>query len=327
MSALMKKINYLLKFSVICLSLISCFFVPKDTHAYTVTDAGADIMGDFVLEPGKMEVFANPGDTITKYISVTDRIKGTNNFDISTEDFVGSDKIDQPVVLLGGDKSPYSFKDNIKADTSSFSMNGGQKATIPVTITVPKDAQPGGYYSAVIVSNTPNNPEQISGTKVISRVGVLFFVRVNGPVNASGTISDFRVDASKSNRLLGLIQSGPINFEILFKNTGSVYVIPSGNVIIKNIFGQQVANVPVEAYFSLPNSLRYREVTWPQHFLFGLYSATLTLNKGYDNAVETRSLHFLAIPWLYIGIVIGVALLFTILFHLFAGKFELRRKK
>lgn len=278
---------------------------------------------DFVVEPGKIEVFVNPGETVTKSISVINRINKKVSFKVETEDFVGSDNAQTPVILLGKEKSPYSFKDNLVPEDSSFTLGFGQKIDLPITINVPADAQPGGFYSSVIISSdsTADNSGAQAGTRVISRVGVLFFVRVNGPVDQSGKLSDFRV-TKKS----GIMQHGPVDFEILFENTGTVHLVPYGTISIKNIFGKEVGTVPVDAYFSLPKSMRYRQVTWTKENLIGRYTAEVTLNRGYDGQVDTQKIAFWVLPIGYIALFAGVLFAIILLVYIVGKKFEFKRK-
>ena len=292
--------------------------------AYTISNTGADSHGDFVLEPGKIEIFMNPGETVTKNISVISRVNHKVKFGISIEDFVGSQNPDTPVLLLGKDKSPYSFKDNITPETSTFSLDLGQKIQVPITITAPKNAQPGGFYSSVVVSNIPDmsGADAAATTRIISRVGVLLFIRINGPVKEEGNVQDFRVNGPRQL----FLQGGPLTFEILFKNSGSVHLVPYGTVTITNLFGQKVADIPVDAYFSLPDSLRYRQVTWPKEFLFGYYKAHLELHRGYSNSIDTKDISFFVLPWKYVGAIILIFFIIALLYYVFTRKFELKRK-
>lgn len=306
-------------------TFVAAVFVPVAlVSAYTITSTGAENKGDFVLEPGKIEIFLNPGETVTKNISVISRINRKVNFKVEVEDFIGSQNPETPVVLLGKDKSPYSFKENIVPDTSTFTLDLGQRIEIPVTVTAPKDAQPGGFYSSVIVSNIPSSSEitAAANTKIISRVGVLFFVRVNGPVKEDGSLEDFRVTGEKK----GFLQKGPLTFEMLFRNNGTVHLVPYGIITIKNVFGQKVAEIPVDAYFSLPDSLRYRQVTWQREFLAGRYSAHLELHRGYGDIVDVKDISFWAVPWTYIGAILLFGMFIWFIFYLFTQKFELKRK-
>lgn len=296
----------------------------------TIENLNVSAQNDFVLEPGKVEVFLNPGESVTRNVLVTNRTKRQVKFKIVTEDFIGSDDPNQAVILLGDDKSPYSFKDNLIPDTKEFTLDFGQRISIPVKITVPLDAQPGGFYSSVIVSNEPdkdemsqNVSETIARNKIISRLGVLFFVRVNGDANENGSVQDFRIGGPSQ----FLIQHGPTDFEILFHNSGTVHLVPYGTIAISDTFGQHVATLPINAYFSLPNSVRYRTITWDKEFLFGRYTAHLKLNRGYGNIVDERDISFWVIPWKILALFFGVIFVLITGIYLFTRKFEFKRKK
>ncbi len=301
------------------------FSAASESFAQAITPTGVDARGDFVLEPGKIEVFLNPGETVTKNISVISRLAPNTRFQVVTEDFVGTQDPETPVLLLDDDSSPHSFRNNINPSVDNFSLDLGQRIQIPVTITVPAETAPGGYYSSVIVASIPpDNASDVSAgrTRIVSRLGVLFFIRVNGPVNESGRLEDFRAKGPKP----GIIQNGPITFEILYKNEGSVHLVPYGMVKVRNIFGREVAAVPVDAYFSLPDSLRYRQVNWDKETLFGRYTATLSLNRGYGDVVDEQKISFWAIPWKYVAGLVLVVFLVVTGMYLFGKKFELKRK-
>ncbi len=299
-------------------------------EAAQITTINVPQQNDFVLEPGKVEVFLNPGESVTRSISVTNRIGRKVKFKVVTEDFIGTNDPDKPVLLLGDDDSPYSFRKNIVPDTSEFTLDFGQRITIPVKINVPATAQPGGFYSSVIISNQPDKDEDATSTqetvaknKIISRLGVLFFVRVNGDANEDGAVDDFRLAGPKPL----LRQQGPVSFEVLFSNKGSVHLVPYGKIEINNTFGQKIAQLPVDAYFSLPNSLRYRTIDWDKKFLLGRYTADLSLNRGYGNIVDHRTLAFWVIPWkILAGAFAAVFLLLTIFYYILT-RFEFTRKK
>ncbi len=316
----MNFINRIIVIFIIALSILSPIEVA---FAARISDLNVDNRNDFVLEPGKIEIFLNPGETTTRNISVINRINRNVDFKVETEDFIGSDNVNTPVILLGNEKSPYSFKDNLIPESDSFDLKFGQKIELPITITAPENAQPGGYYSSVIVSSLPaiGDDESSAGAKIVSRVAVLFFVRVNGPVNQQGQLDDFRIEGGDS-----FMQKGPVNFEILFKNEGTVHLVPYGMVRIKNIFGKEVGKVPVDAYFSLPESLRYRQVTWAQERLLGRYTAELNLNRGYEGKEDISKISFWVIPWTYIVAVLIVIFIITLLWKFVTSKFEFKRK-
>ena len=283
---------------------------------------------DFVLEPGKAEIFLNPGDTVTRTVYVTDRVPGSTTFKIEVEDIKGSREEDQPVVILDGQKGPYSGKSFISPAVDTVTLDFGQRMTIPVTISIPKDASPGEYDSSVLVSNEPevvktaDNADTSGSTRVISRLGTLIFIRVNGQANESGNLDDFRIKGPSQL----FYDHGPFTFQILFNNNGNVHLVPYGTVTIKNMVGQVIDQLPVDAYFSLPDSLRYREIDWNRGMLLGRYTATVHLERGYGGLSDDKTIVFWVMPWkILVGIFLGVFLLLLVVV-VFARTFEIKRK-
>jgi hypothetical protein len=297
------------------------------SQSIQITSTSVDDREDFIVEPGKVEVHANPGDSVTEYISVTSRIKNSTEFAVSAEDFVGSQSESNPVILLGDQKSPYSLKDWLVPATNDFTLHFGDQATLPITINVPKDASPGGYYAAVIISNAPQVTADSSSTagtaQIVSRIGVLFFVRVNGDITSSGQLSDFRINPSQA-----VYSSVPNDFQILFNDTGSIYLAPYGEIRVDNFFGKEIADLPVDAYFALPDSLRYRDIIWnDNNFRIGRYTATVNLNRSYGGVVDTKTIVFWILPWKIItAVVVGLIVVVGIIYF-FLSRFEFRRKR
>jgi hypothetical protein len=278
------------------------FSGTSSVFAYKIETISVEPRNDFVLEPGKVEVFLEPGETVVRNINVTSRVQKRTKFLIQTEDFVGSQTPENAVVLLGDNKSPYSFKDALLPDVREFTLDFGQRVTIPVRIKIPQNAQPGGFYSSVIISNEPDKntgDKTIGGARVVSRLGALFFIRVKGEVKEEGNLDEIRISGPEKL----FYQKGPFNFHLLFNNTGTVHLVPYGKVNITNFTGSILATIPVDGYFALPNSLRYREVTWYSDFLFGRYKATVELNRGYKNGVDVvdvQSVSFWVLPWKFL---------------------------
>jgi hypothetical protein len=307
---------------------VIAFLLPNFSNAYTKTKVDVTAQNDFVVEPGKTEVFLNPGENMVKNISITNRVNKTVRFKLSTEDFVGTNDAKQPVVLLGDTNSPYSLKDFIIPEIREFSLEFGEKITIPVTVSVPFNAEPRGYYGALIVSNDPDKltdgeGKEVEGkTRIVSRIGSLFLLKINGEGKEEGNIENFKI-IGPTQMFYG---SRPAGFEIAYKNTGNVHLVPYGTITIKNIFGQVMNTLPVDAYFVLPDSIRYREVEWSDGFSLGRYTANLSLYKGYNNEFEESKVAFWVIPWKILIPAFVVISLIVALFYYILTRFELRKK-
>jgi hypothetical protein len=215
------------KIGIVAFTLACIFVLAHHANAYSISTVNINAENDFVLEPGKAEFFVEPGQTVTKDIKVTNRTDRTVTFRVQVEDFIGSSDPLNPVILLEGDTSPYSFRNNLRPEVEEFTLKSGQQISLPISIEVPANQAPGGYYSSVLVSNQPTvegesgNLDTSGRTRTVSRLGVLFFVRVNGPAEQAGGLEDFRLKGPKKL----FYPRGPFNFEILFNNTGIILVV------------------------------------------------------------------------------------------------------
>lgn len=257
---------------------------------------GAEVaVGDYVVGPGKVEVVVPAGQSVTRMITVTNRISNNRSFELTVEDMSGSVDGSQNIVLLGDVDGPYSLRDYISFPHDSFSINLGERAQVPVTITMPPNAEPGGYYGAVLVSTIQTGEGDINPgprSPIIARIGALFFITVPGEVTANGELLDVSTINDK-----WWYEDGPIDFGILFENTGSVHLNPYGDIRVRNMFGEEVGYVDLEPWFVLPKSLRLREVSWDRELLFGRYTFDVRVERGYDNIVDTDQIHIWVLPW------------------------------
>ncbi|HET8575305.1 MAG TPA: hypothetical protein VFM02_04015 [Candidatus Paceibacterota bacterium] len=299
------------------------FFSPFAASAYSIENTNAELTGDFVLSPAKLEIDIDPGSTATRTISITNRVNKDVNFSVSVEDFEGSEDPNQAVVLLGDKTGPYSLKDFIKPEISTFSLKPGERITIPIAISIPQNAEPGGLYGSVLVQNVPDQTG--NGAQTVSRLGALLFVRVAGAADEAGSLKNFQIEGGKK-----VFTHGPFPFEFIYQNTGNVHLIPYGVITIYNILGNPVKTIDVDPYFALPDAIRYRKIVWDKGVLLGRYKAVLQLNRGYgDNGgiVDTKEVVFWVLPWKWI--LGGIFALFVIilLIYFMTTRLEVSFKK
>lgn len=297
-------------------------------HAqYPVEKIGSEeVFGDFVVGPGKVELTIEPGESKTVEVMLTNRMGDERQFAIETEDIKGSDDVGQTVVLLGDDRGPYSLRDYFEIPSRELTLAHAQRARIPVTVHVPENIEPGGYYGTVLFTTTSKKAEgSESGAQgaaaIVSRIGILFFVTVPGGEAYEGHLEHF---GTKNNQMF--FSQDPIPLQIQFRNTGSMHLDPSGEIEIKNMLGTVVDTVLVEPWFSLPQSLRLREVEWTRGALAGRYTATLTLKRGYGTERDTQTITFWVLPWKPIAIGLGGLFVLIFIIRFFLSRFELKRK-
>jgi hypothetical protein len=304
--------------------LASVGFAPTAAYAEYRSDAlpSTDVFGDFVVGPGKVELTLNPGESKTVEVTLANRMGDDRKFDLTVEDMKGSDNPEQTVVLLGDDRGPYSLRDYFSVPEWSFMLPHARKARIPVTVTIPADAEPGGYYGSVLFTTTskPNEQGGQGAAAIISRIGVLFFVTVPGAGTYEGKLESF---SSKNT----FFTEGPIPFQMLFRNTGNMHLNPSGEITIRNMIGTQVETLVVEPWFALPGSLRLREVEWNRAALMGRYTAEAAIKRDYGDQVDRMTVTFWVIPVVPAAIALGGIFVLFFIIRFIATNFEFKRKR
>lgn len=288
---------------------------------------GGGTAGDFVVGPGKIDVSLKPGESKIVEMTVTNRTGERRVFNLTTEDMTGSNDLSKPVILLGANRGPYSLKDYLKVPSTSFELNHNERARIPVTISIPVDADPGGLYGSMLVDTVAikadggETTNTVPQSAIIARIGTLFFVTIEGDIEHNGKLIEFGTLAKQQ-----FFANGPIPFGILHENTGSIHIAPYGEIRITNMLGEEVGFVELEPWFILPRSERLREVTWNRDFLFGRYTATAQINRSYDDVVDTMSFSFWVLPWKILAVGFGVIFVVFFLIRTFFRTFEFKRK-
>lgn len=300
--------------------------------AYTIEDhADIPVLNDFVVGPTKHELFLDPGQTAKTQLYIMNRMGKPMSFQLKIEDFTGSYDPEQTVVLLGDERGPYTLKDYIKPEITEFILSHGQRIYLPIEITVPEDAEAGGLYGAILVSTNPpgvsleaGGGEVGSGVTVRTRIASLFFVTVRGEVEQKGALKEFRMEGRPN---YGFYQQGPFGFEIYFENQGNVHLVPYGKITVTNMMGKEVGEMEIDPYFAMPQSLRARKVVWATNqLMFGKYTATLNLNRGYNDIIDTMSIDFWVIPLKKVGTGFGIIVLVVLILWWITSRFEIRFK-
>ncbi len=194
----------------------------------------------------------------------------------------------------------------------AFTIGSGERVNIPFTLTIPKNAQPGGHFGAIHLGTMQETPSGDGAQIAVNaKASTLLFVRVSGDVREDLAIESFFSQKRVYARL-------PAEFTIRVSNEGTTHLIPVGNIFLTNAFGRQVASLEVngsEKRRVLPGGIRRFEASWlrthlpkgaPEYvqqwknFAFGRYTATLALNYGTADAQKlvTATTDFWVLPWM-----------------------------
>jgi hypothetical protein len=301
-----------MKFSHLALLTLLIIGVCADVHKASA----------LTVSPVRVEIDGNPGQTLRGEMEVYNEQPEDKTFYSSFENFEPSGDTGSPKFI--GDTGNLSTW--IKT-SDQINIAPEEKIIVPYTITIPENAEPGGYFAAIFWGE--QNPAAVQGGEVSigGKLGVLVLLRVNGDIHEEAGISDFITTDSK--RLFTML---PIGFSYRFTNKGQDRVAPLGDLTIKNTFGATVATLKANESEGnvLPNSTRTFKQTWgkdePQpaatffavakqqltSFHFGFYKAEVAVVWGSENTLTTATTWFLMFPWQLLSIAAVLLLILLI---------------
>lgn len=271
------------------------------------------------IAPPVLNLKADPGTTVKTTINLRDVSSSPLVVRNQINDFVARGEDGTPKILLddSGETSPYSLKAWVQP-LPQFTLKPKEVNKLALTINVPKTAAPGGYYAVIRFTASPPGLDG-SGVSLSASLGTLVLLRVNGDAKEGMSIAQF--SATKNGETKSLFESPPITFVTRVKNEGSIHEQPVGQVAIKDMFGNAVANVNVNLSQSnvLPASIRRFESALDNtvignRILFGRYTADLKMTYGANGQTMTASTSFWVIPYRMIAFgLILLVILFVIL--------------
>ncbi len=278
------------------------------------------------IEPPVLNLKANPGETINATINLRDISSSALQVTGTVDDFTANGEDGVPKILLDANEpTPYSIKNWVQP-LSKLTLKPRQIEALPVVIKVPANASPGGYYGVIRFTATAPGMES-SGVSLSASLGALVFIRVNGAANEALAFDAFYASKTNKDNAAWLFEEQPITFNQRIKNTGNVYEQPTGQIAVKDMFGNLVANVNVnlERRSILPGTTRRLDQQLDKsnigdRMLFGLYHAKLVLNYGESNKQITSEISFWVIPWRLIVTVLVAIILLAII-----GRVAIRR--
>lgn len=269
------------------------------------------IASAMTISPPTFDYDLNPGDTVLDVVKVYNEGDTAETLYPILVDFTGDEEEGGAPVLLKAEEDALGagLKEWIAIDPQGITVGPQERINFPFSLNVPTDAQPGGHYGAIILSNVAPKDVQ-SGVGVSQQLAALILVNVSGEVREVGSIAEFGFADPQVwyNHL-------PVDFFLRFENGGNTHLRPVGNLLIEDWMGRQVASIKVNEGFGsvLPLSIRRFTFGWQKtgfddgmsgiekeyrNFAIGKHTATLVLNYGRaTNQVVTQTRTFYVWPW------------------------------
>ncbi|CUW28396.1 WxL protein peptidoglycan domain-containing protein [Streptomyces reticuli] len=190
--------------------------------------------------------------------------------------------------------------------TARVTVPGHRTVTVPFTLRVPRDAEPGDHPGALVALD--EHVDTGSGRLALGvrrAVGARIYLRVGGPTLPALSVEQLRV--SHRQPLVPGLGDSTATVSYTLRNTGNVTLSPRVELTARGLFGRtlldrELTGVPAEL---LPGQRVRLTETWrgaPQ-----LDRARVTLTARARDSRESASAGFLALPWLPVALVLAAA--------------------
>lgn len=301
----MKNLQKKLLIPLITLFLGAFIFLPFNNF---VSAQGLQVQG-LGIDPFLIEIDMAAGEVQTRSITLTNTTNAPLTFTASINDFVPNGSTGQPQFLDANVESDSKFSLSRWITVTrqpEFTIPPQSQTEVAFTINVPVDAEPGTHFGGILFGQ-PLGIKPPSGPAVIQKAGAIILVKLGE--------SQEKVQVSQFFTQQKVYQSGPIEFLISLHNFGNVHSKPKGDITIRNFWGRQVAQVPVnpDAQIILPESGRDFSQTWNKKIGFGRYTAESVLYYGSPKLELRSQTSFWIIPMKEISLGVLFALILGII--------------
>jgi len=297
------------KIALIVFSTVASFTLFAAPYASAATEATG-----YTVSPVETEITVNKGTTQTVELSVQNPSSTTVDVKAVINDFVASnDESGSPRLILNSNAQlPADNFESLVAPIGNITLGPLAKVYFPVTITIPLNANSGGYYGAVRF--IPTSINQTGNVGLTASVGSIFLITVPGNLIERISLTQLSA-ADKSGNPSSFLTSGSVSVLTRLDNTGNIQLQPFGNIIIKNMFGHIVGsyqfNNSVPRANILPDSIRKFINPLTGSSWFGRYTVveTIAYQQGTGNYITSSASFYYFPVWFLILVVVIVALL------------------
>lgn len=232
-----------------------------------------------VVAPNRVTQAVDVGETFNKKIHVTNETTTDQIYSVSIQPFEFG--LQGELLLNQGSTTPVSW---LSVDQTQITLSPGQTVEVTLTVTIPADAQSGGYAASVVVTPSAESTEVVSSTQVM--------LNVKGGLQQAAEFSVFSVNDT-------VFKPGDqIEFQVEFQNTGNANLTPIGQIDLYR--GEDwIGDIPLnpKKQMVLAGAKREFSVNWSSTLGFGKYTAVATIAAENDLQVESQPVTFWILSW------------------------------
>lgn len=270
----------------------------------------------FRISPVRSELTIEKGKNTTLTITLENPSEATTTGHAIVNDFVAADDETGEPRLILDENSPLPKNDfkKLVSQIPDVTLGPRQKKDIVVSVSVPADANSGGYYGAIrFVPTQLVNDKNVGLT---ASVGTIVLVRVPG--NLTERLDLVQISAASKSKKNGadvytakrFFTGGDVALLTRLKNSGDIHLQPFGKILLKDTFGKTVQDIEFNNTDPraniLPDSVRKFTNDLNKRRWFGRYTieANLGYSQGGGDLISTRAT-FWYIPTIAIWAMLG----------------------
>lgn len=214
------------------------------------------------LSPAVNKPNLDSGQTSTGKITIINDGKTAYKFVVYASPFsVKGEQYDPNYTTVNKQTDAFRW---IKFEQTSYTLQPGQRVDARYSITVPKDAAPGGHYAVLFAETQPPANEKVSVARK-KRVGSLLYMTISGKIINSGSLESWDVQLWQKKK--------PVLSNIRIKNSGNVHFQANIHANYTNLFGKKAFQLNQELLI-LPGTTRRVPIAWENAPTFGIFKAS-----------------------------------------------------
>lgn len=213
-------------------SIVFFFFFNKQTFAQTSLNLGTS--------PASEKLQLQPGETHQGEIVVWNLSEETTLYNIYVRGFRQIENQPGTAVMFTEEEEKralYSAASWVTASKDSINLIPNRNEKIFYEIDVPENVTDGEY--TVIIALISETEEDLLGTAAFTSLssGTPILVRIGDEFVESAELLQFTTDKN-------FYETPTVRFQTRINNLGDTHITPIGEIVLTNIFNQEVAKVP-----------------------------------------------------------------------------------
>jgi hypothetical protein len=250
-----------------------------------------------------------PGETYNGELVVWNLSGLETNYELVVRGFKQIENQPGTAIMLTeeqNERALYSASSWIEIDETEILLEPNRNEKIYYSITVPEDATEGEYNAILAFLSQRNEKNQGTAALTTLSSGMPILIKIGDDFLENAELLKFTTDKS-------FYEIPTIQFSTSIKNLGDTHITPMGEIVLTNIFGQELARIPFNPNgqsILRDNSGNYQTIwdygkflTEDNGIILGPIQAQLittyrSFQPGFSPLTATTS--FWVLPWKYI---------------------------